>query len=78
MIVFFLNNPSVKKNIFFSFGGDEGKGGSASVSEFFYINNPNLKEIYIYIYILIWGRGMRGKKKRGDGVGDGARVSNFY
>ena len=31
---FFLNNPSVKKNIFFSFGGDEGKGGLASVSEF--------------------------------------------
>ena len=30
---FFLNNPSVKK-IFFSFGGDEGKGGLASVSEF--------------------------------------------
>ena len=33
--VFFLNNPSVKKKIFFfSFGGDEGKGGLASVSEF--------------------------------------------
>ena len=31
---FFLNNPSVKKNVFFSFGGDEGKGGLASVSEF--------------------------------------------
>ena len=30
---FFLNNPSVKK-IFFFFGGDEGKGGLASVSEF--------------------------------------------
>ena len=32
---FFLNNPSVKKIFFFSFGGDEGKGGLASVSEFF-------------------------------------------
>ena len=30
---FFLNNPSVK-NFFFSFGGDEGKGGLASESEF--------------------------------------------
>ena len=30
---FFLNNPSVKKNFYFSFGGDEGKGGLASVSE---------------------------------------------
>ena len=35
MIVFFsLNNPSVKKIFFFSFGGDEGKGGLFSVSEF--------------------------------------------
>ena len=31
---FFLNNPSVKKKKIFSFGGDEGKGGLASVSEF--------------------------------------------
>ena len=31
---FFLDNPSVKKKFFFSFGGDEGKGGLASVSEF--------------------------------------------
>ena len=27
-------NVSVKKNFFFCFGGDEGKGGLASVSEF--------------------------------------------
>ena len=33
---FFLNKPSVKKIFFFSFGGDEGKGGLASVSEFVY------------------------------------------
>ena len=31
---FFLNNPSVKTKYFFSFGGDEGKGGLASLSEF--------------------------------------------
>ena len=31
---FFLNNPSVKKIFFSSFGGDEGKGSLASVSEF--------------------------------------------
>ena len=32
VIFFFLKNPSLKKNIFF--GGGEGKGGLASVSEF--------------------------------------------
>ena len=40
------------------------------------MNNPNLKEIYINI--LIWGGGCEEIKKWGDGVGDGARVSNFY
>ena len=31
VIFFFLKNPSLKKNIF---GGGEGKGGLASISEF--------------------------------------------
>ena len=43
-----------------------------------FINNPYLKEIYIYIFFNLGEGGEKKEKKWEDWVGDGARVSNFY